>query len=88
MRSHANIVIDFVCLSSGEHIQLIVSVLSHQPSPDVADSLRYYHLTPDTVQQITIVLGTHIEALQQLGQAVNSQEIHASRLKCAMKDLG
>ena len=73
-------------LSSGGRIQFTVTVLSHQQSSNAVDVVEYYHLTPETLQMVTVVLGAPVSSLQGQDEGFNQHESHG--LKCSVRDLG
>ncbi|KAL9964534.1 hypothetical protein ACROYT_G028189 [Oculina patagonica] len=69
-------------------LQFVVTVLSHSQTSNSTDSLPYYHLTPETLDNVTVVMGTPRGLVKDSDQALSAQESKPQHPKCSITDLG
>ena len=69
-------------------LQFVVTVLSHQQTSNLAERLPYYHLTPETLSNVTVVMGTPKNLVYGVDQALSTQGNNPRHPKCSITDLG
>ena len=74
--------------TAGHPVQFVVTVLSHQQTSSSAEKLPYYHLTPETLNNITVVIGTLSNLSNNPDQVTSIQESRPQGLKHNIADLG
>lgn len=74
--------------TKGQPLQFVVTVLSHSQASSSADSLSYYHLTPKTLDNVTVVMGTPHKLVKGSGQPLSTQESKQQHPKYSITDLG
>jgi len=85
------LVVELICIFffiKGQPLQFVVTVLSHQQTSSSADRLPYYHLTPETLNNVTVVMGTPKNLVYGVDQALSTQENNPRHPKCSITDLG
>ena len=79
----------FVCFSFlGQLCQFVVKVLSHQETMKSGGEPSYYHLTPETLNNVTVVIGTPQNSLKGFCEFISAQEIKLQFPKYSVNDLG
>ena len=75
--------------AAGHSVQFVVTVLSHdeQTSRSV-DRLSYYQLTPETLNSVTVVIGTPSNLLNDLSPVISPLESMTQNVKPSIADLG
>lgn len=69
-------------------LQFVVTVLSHHQTSNSTDRLQYYHLTPETLNNVTVVMGTPKNSVYGVDQALSTQDNNPQHPKCSITDLG
>ena len=69
-------------------LQFVVTILSHQQTSTSAERLPYYHLTPETLNIVTVVMGTPKNLVYGVDQALSTQDNNPWHPKCSITDLG
>lgn len=78
----------FLFFIKGQPLQFVVTVLSHHQTSNSTDRLPYYHLTPETLNNVTVVIGTPKNLVKVADQALNTQENNPRHPKCSIIELG
>lgn len=81
----------FVCIFffiKVQVLQFVVTVLSHHQTSNSAERLPYYHLTPETLDNVTVVMGTPKNLAYGVDQALSTQDNNTRHPKCSITDLG
>lgn len=74
---------------AGHSVQFVVTVLSHDElTSNSADRLSYYQLTPETLNSVTVVIGTPSNSLNNPSPVISPLESRAQNLKHSIADLG
>ena len=75
--------------AAGHSVQFVVTVLSHdEQTSSSADRLSYYQLTPETLNSVTVVIGTPSNSLNNPSPVISPLESRAQNLKHSIADLG
>ena len=75
--------------AAGHSVQFVVTVLSHdEQTSNSADRLSYYQLTPETLNSVTVVIGTPSNSLNNPSPVISPLESRAQNLKHSIADLG
>ena len=69
-------------------LQFVVTVLSHQQTSNSAERLPYYHLTPETLHNVTVVMGMPKNLAYGVDEALSTQDNNPRHPKCSIADLG
>ena len=74
--------------TKGYPLQFVVTVLSHHETSSSTDKIPYYHLTPETFDNVTVVIGTPRNSVNGSEELVNAQESKPQHPKHSITDLG
>ena len=66
----------------------MVTVLSHQQTSSSTDRQQYYQLTPETLDNVTVVIGTPPNVVAGFDQALSTEESKPRQPKYSITDLG
>lgn len=72
----------------GQLCQFVVKLLSHQETSTSTDEPCYYHLTPETLNNVTVVIGTLQNSLKGFYESISAQEIKPHFPRHSFNDLG
>ena len=72
----------------GQLLQFVLTVLSHNQTSNSAERLPYYHLTPETLNNVTVVVETPKTLVYGVDQALSTQESNSRHPKYSITNLG
>ena len=75
--------------TAGHSVQFVVTILSRdEQTSSSADRLSYYQLTPESLNSVTVVIGTPSNLLNDLSPVISPLESTTQNLKPSITDLG